>query len=312
MRFVAWTTAVVLGAIVVVRLLGELGLDDTWVTVPLLGAFPWVVATAAVVTTLVGIARMGGAQGVGRAGALLVLVTLAGVAIVVPRTVRAPQPDADGPLVTVAVVNARIGGADPTEIVTAVREQGVDLLAVVEGTVAFDDALRAAGIDALLTAADVGPAGAVHAVGNVVPQRDGFPRGDTPDVVWDHPAGERLLVTTLHAAAPIGDEGTRVWAEGVARTPPPDGPTTLVLGDFNATIDHATFRALLAQGWRDAAAEAGRGLAPTYDGLVDDSPALPMAIDHVLVPPHVAVVDVRTRDVAGTDHRMVIADLRLP
>ena len=42
------------------------------------------------------------------------------------------------------------------------------------------------------------------------------------------------------------------------------------------------------------------------------SPALPMAIDHVLVSRSIAVLDVRTHDIEGTDHRMLVADLRLP
>lgn len=312
MRSLAWATTVVLAGALLVRLLGAAGAPDTWLTTPLLGAFPWVVAATAGTTVLVGLAALAGGEGLQAPAAALLVVALVGVALLVPRTQSRPQPAATGQVLTVAVVNARIGGADPAEVVATAAAEDLDLLAVVEGTTDFDAALRAAGIDEHLPAADVGPAGAVHAVGSVVPQRPGFPAGDTPDVVWSPPGGGEVVVTTLHAAAPIGDAATRRWADGLARTPPPDDRVAIVLGDFNATVDHATFRGLLDQGWRDAALEAGEGLAVTYDGILDDSPALPMAIDHVLVTDSVEVLAVRTHDLTGTDHRMLVVDLRLP
>lgn len=312
MRTLAWVTSVALWAILLVRVAGAAGAPDTWVTAPLLGAFPWVVLAAVVAAVVAVTAALVGAEGLRAPAVTLVVAAAIGVVVLVPRATASTQPPADGATVTVAVVNARIGGADPAAVVRVARDEAVDLLAVVEGTPAFDLALRAAGIDTLLPADDVGPAGAVHAVGDVTPLRDGFPAGDTPDVLWSPPDAVDVVVTTLHATAPIGRVSTRSWADGIARTPPPENRVSIVLGDFNATVDHATFRSLLDQGWRDAAVEAGEGLSMTFDGLVDDAPALPMAIDHVLVSRSIAVLDVSTHDIEGTDHRMLVADLRLP
>ena len=52
----------------------------------------------------------------------------------------------------------------------------------------------------------------------------------------------------------------------------------------------------------------GRGLTPTFlaGGVV------PMTLDHVLVGPGVAVDAVTVVPIAGTDHRMVVASVRLP
>ena len=44
---------------------------------------------------------------------------------------------------------------------------------------------------------------------------------------------------------------------------PADG-RGILLGDFNASIDHAPFRGLLGRGWDDAAATVGKGLVPTW------------------------------------------------
>lgn len=313
-----WIALVVAVLAVAVRSAGAAGVEDSWLTTPVLGAFPWAVGLACLVLARLVIGLVAGSRGLAaRAATTIALLTVvASAPLIVPRMLAAPQPTVSGPVVTVAVINARIGAADPQVVTDLVEQEGVQLLAVLELTRSSDAALRAAGLTALLPATAVedvpAPHGGVYAVGELAPQRDGPPAGGTPDVRWRPTAGPEIQVTTAHAAAPVGPDATRRWRRGLARTPPAgDGPA-LVLADFNATLDHAAFRQLLDLGWRDAAAERGRGLAITYDGLVDSSPALPMAIDHVLVSPDVAVLDVRTADVPATDHRMLIARLRVP
>ena len=44
-----------------------------------------------------------------------------------------------------------------------------------------------------------------------------------------------------------------------SRRPRPDGPPRILAGDFNATLDHALLRRLLATGYVDAADRDGRG-----------------------------------------------------
>ena len=83
----------------------------------------------------------------------------------------------------------------------------------------------------------------------------------------------------------------------------------MLIGDFNATVDQPTMRALLDDGYTDAALARGRGWEPTWrpSGI---GPML--TIDHVLVDEATAVDDVSVHDVPGSDHRALVATLRLP
>ena len=50
----------------------------------------------------------------------------------------------------------------------------------------------------------------------------------------------------------------------------------------------------------------------TYDGLLNGSPGVPTALDHILVNQTIAVKRVHVYNVDGTDHRLLVADLSLP
>ena len=84
------------------------------------------------------------------------------------------------------------------------------------------------------------------------------------------------------------------------------GPA-IVGGDFNATYDHAQFRALLGR-FGDAAEQAGAGHLMTYP---TDKWGFPIVgVDHILVAGGTAT-DVRTLDLPGSDHRALIATVVL-
>lgn len=88
-----------------------------------------------------------------------------------------------------------------------------------------------------------------------------------------------------------------------------DGPLVMA-GDFNATRQHAPFRALMETRMRDAHLESGRGRATSWR---DGGRLPPLALlDHVLVSDGVAVEATAERDVPGSDHRAVVATIRLP
>lgn len=297
-----------------VRLAGTLGAPDHWVTIPLLGAFPWF-ATWALVVAVVCVVLWRRSRATWRTAVAALVVASMGLVLLVPRTVASTQPVATGEVVTVAAVNVRIGAADTDVVALLAIDLGVDLLAVVEATPMSSEALMAGPLGTALpihehATTDVG--GIVLAQGALTPLA-GLPHaGGTPDVLWTTPGGTEVAVTTVHASAPTGPTSTERWREGLARTPGPAAGPSLVLGDLNATVDHETFQSILATGWRDAAVEAGSGLAPTYDGLFDASPGLPMAIDHALVSPGIAVRSFAAHDVPGTDHRLIVTMLQLP
>jgi endonuclease/exonuclease/phosphatase family metal-dependent hydrolase len=136
-------------------------------------------------------------------------------------------------------------------------------------------------------------------------------RTDTWHDGWVVSMGDLVLVAT-HPQAPTEPD---LWRSDHAalldavQAREPD----LVLGDLNATIDHAPLRALADAGLRDAAEVANAGWQPTWpagDRWRVLLPVPPLAgIDHVLVGPRMAVVSVRTVDLPGSDHRGVVAEV---
>ncbi|MGI9023920.1 MAG: endonuclease/exonuclease/phosphatase family protein, partial [Acidimicrobiales bacterium] len=126
-------------------------------------------------------------------------------------------------------------------------------------------------------------------------------------VVGDH----RVRLYNVHTRAPFGPSGLAIWTAqlealgDVVRSEP--GPLVLV-GDFNAACGHRPFRSLLAAGVRDAHLARRRWWVTTWPSDMRLAP--PFArIDHVLVSPHVVVLDVGEGVGEGSDHRPVFADL---
>lgn len=122
----------------------------------------------------------------------------------------------------------------------------------------------------------------------------------------------RVRLYDIHTRAPTG-RGLGTWKAQLAElrrlVEEEDGPR-VVAGDLNATSGHHPYRELLGAGLRDAHVERGRWWAATWPRDRWWTP--PVArLDHILVSPEVAVVDVREGVGRGSDHRPVIADLAL-
>ena len=89
------------------------------------------------------------------------------------------------------------------------------------------------------------------------------------------------------------------------------GPAPVVVGgDFNATWDHVRFRGLRGLGYTDSVSGGGDGWVPTWP-VGGRIPAV-IGIDHVLARGAVAVGETSTVRVGATDHRGVLATVRLP
>ena len=78
-------------------------------------------------------------------------------------------------------------------------------------------------------------------------------------------------------------------------------------GDFNATLDHSPFRTGTA-GCGDAAEQAGAGLIGTWPAGWPRPAGT--QIDHVIATSDLTAESFEVHDVAGTDHRAVLARLR--
>ncbi|MFC6567067.1 endonuclease/exonuclease/phosphatase family protein [Actinoplanes utahensis] len=208
------------------------------------------------------------------------------------------------------------GGADPARIVRLVRDGDVAVLAVQEFTPQGEAALAVAGIGDLLPYRHLSPepeAGGSglysrHPMLAVSSRRNagGFQQASATI----QPAGAPAVqVVSVHPLAPAGPDMLAGWAADLRDQPPAggDGPLRILLGDFNATLDHAELRRLIGTGYRDA---ADAGLVPSrpardgFSGLV--------TIDHVLADERIGVRAAEVHTVTDSDHRAVLATLTLP
>ena len=126
------------------------------------------------------------------------------------------------------------------------------------------------------------------------------------------PGAPPVWLKAVHPSPPVSAVSAPGWQEALAALPGADarGDVEIMAGDFNATLDHSELRELLDRGWVDAADAVGEGFAWTWPAR--RRRALPLTIDHVLVDRRVRVEGVTVVRVPGSDHRAVIAQLRLP
>lgn len=295
------------------------GLDTGYPFVQLIAFTPYVAIAAVLPITVAALARRWWIAG----SALIVAVALA--ACVLPRMVAAPADAraADGVRVRLLSSNLRIGGADVEAIVALVREQRVDVLSLQEFTPDAQRALTAAGLDTLLPhqVTDPGPDANGSALYSRYPLRDDGSRrlADCPfkqaRATVAVPGAAPVAVESVHPCAPYAADATPLWSHALSSQPAADpaGPARILIGDFNATIDHVALRRLVATGYRDAAAVLGDAATPTWPYYGAPARFTPkVTIDHVLADRRIGVVAYSVFRVDHTDHRPILAELTLP
>lgn len=231
---------------------------------------------------------------------------------------------------TVMTCNVYKGAADAEGLVGLVRERGVQVLALQETTAEFVERLEAAGIDELLPYSERSSSDGVYGNGvwSAYPLADGasddigssasaMPAGTVALTLADGSTA-RVRFVSVHTCSPTAGYWG-LWKKsideiGVVRERlAADASTSYVLmGDFNATYDHAPFRELLGQGsgaeLHDATRECGQGLVGTWPA----DKAVPFAgIDHVVTSERAVATSVAAAKVEGTDHLALIATLAL-
>ena len=232
------------------------------------------------------------------------------------RVTKDAQPAASGPELTVMVANLHFGGADAAHVVDLVRRYDVDVLVFNELTPAAVVRLKAAGLERELPFNQRVPGEGSGGVGAYSRTQSGWDEDLLPpNRPWVPsklllPDGSGLHIEAMHAASPRRKTAD-LFADRdpFAEMPGPQtaGEPTIVAGDMNATLDNRRLRTLLARGYRDAAEQVGAGLSPTWSRSV-----VALTIDHILVPPGVAVRAVDVEPLPGSDHRAVIARVQLP
>jgi endonuclease/exonuclease/phosphatase (EEP) superfamily protein YafD len=319
----AWPLLAVLASLPVAVLSVFRALPAEWptVVVQLLAFTPWLVVPAAVALLFAVLGR----------SRLLVWLTavLAAVQLfwLFPLDHGRSNPDAGARTVqlTAMNINSEFGQADAAEIVRLVRENGVTLLTVQEHSQALEDRLAAAGLSALLPNRVSDPTD--DAAGSAVYSAHRIEAvGVVPDTPFQMPivrltvegtgVAAVLEVANVHALPPV-DVRIGQWRSdlaAVARLAARPG-NRLLIGDFNATYDHAEFRALLDGGpdgrkMVDVGTAAGMRLVPTWPMK---GPRLPgITIDHLVTSPGIAASGYAVRRVPGTDHAAVLATLSVP
>lgn len=304
---VPWATAAVL------RLTGS---ERRFPLVPALAFTPYIAASSVLPLAAALVARSRGAAVVAAASAAVLTTT-----VLRPTTVTPPAVRPQGPRLRVVSANMLHGRADPAALVALAAEHDADVLALMEVTPEAVSGLLGAGVADLLPAGHVVPAGDGQPPGaggalwtrlgirarTVAPGRFG-----QPTALLAVPGAPDVELTAVHTHPPTSSPAqVASWAEDLRLLPDPEpGVLRVLAGDFNATPDHAAFRRLLHRGWVDAAAATGQGRRATWWPMRVSHPRL--TLDHVLVDPRIAVDGLRVVHVPGTDHRALVADLRLP
>jgi endonuclease/exonuclease/phosphatase (EEP) superfamily protein YafD len=229
-----------------------------------------------------------------------------------PETSTAADPAAAGTL-RVMTVNAQYGQADAQSVVDLVESQHVEVLSVQELTPGFEEALVDAGLDDLLGHSITVPAENTPAGSGLWSSTPLTEEEQMSGTSFAMPSalvavgGTDVRVTVVHPYPPMPTEIATWRTELVDLAEQVQADTTpqIMAGDFNATYDHASFRELLGSRFSDASREWGAGPAVTWPegSLV---PAL-FALDHVVVENDMAVSDVVSMQVPGTDHRALMA-----
>lgn len=234
------------------------------------------------------------------------------LAWIAPLYVGTTPPAARGakPLV-VMNANMYFGKGDATTLVEAVRRHRVGLLVVEELTPELLERLQATGLLALLphSAGEAGAEGHGTMVFSSAPITDVHPVPTSLDS-WSMTV-DGLHVLAVHPAFAAPRDTWPADQATVLRTVRAEHPDLLV-GDLNATLDHAAVRSLEAAGLSDGAAQANAGWDPTWpaNGLFAIAGLRPpplVEIDHVMVGPRLVVRSFEDVGVRGTDHRAVVA-----
>jgi endonuclease/exonuclease/phosphatase (EEP) superfamily protein YafD len=254
------------------------------------------------------------------AAAVATLIALGFATAAVPRVLAdGDKGPSTGVELRVMTANVLFGGADADEIVALVRDNQIDVLAVQEFSERTQQSLKAAGLEQLLPFNQLAPEWG--ASGSGLYSRYGFAeqaarRNDggfqQAHAVVQVPGAGTIYVESVHPLAPASRDMVSGWSGDLGdQVPAAGGLPKILMGDFNATLDHKPLRDLIDTGYRDAADTVGKGWIGTW-GPYDGDPIPPVTIDHVLADDRIGVKDVQVHSVKDSDHRAVIAWLVIP
>lgn len=218
----------------------------------------------------------------------------------------------------VMTLNTKNGNADAEQIVSIVRDQHVEVLAMQEVSGSLIERLSAAGLDELLPSRVIGLAGAgdnggVNVIYTLAPMRNASESilpltGSAVPACTITAGSHEVRLVSAHPTSPkTGTLG--FWNESLTNlgTLRRYSDEYLIMGDFNSTWDHSRYRKMLGDTLVDASEQAGEGFRMTYPSEPHYAmvPVPPMIeIDHIVYSKNsgMSVGDLETVNVQGSDH----------
>ena len=290
-----------------------LGIDDRRTIAAFQALTPWVLVWAAPLAVAATLARR-------HALALTTLAPLFTLLVLSAPIVfhSAPPAAASGsPSLTIAYSNVLYSNTTPDAAAATLLAQDTDVLVLVEFAAPVRDALLAAVPDGdypFREEAVDGGAGSIavwsrHPItAGGVAQEDGWPIIDvTLDV-----EGSTFRVIGVHPHPPTFD--APAWRRHLAQIGDRFAVSTMptaVVGDFNGSRWHPSFRALLDRGLTDAHEALGRGWTvswPMDEGLL---PPTFVRIDHALYGDGLTPTALHDLEVPGSDHKGFVVTFAL-
>ncbi|WP_288439816.1 endonuclease/exonuclease/phosphatase family protein [uncultured Bifidobacterium sp.] len=328
----SWVVTFGVIAVMVLRMMPN-GLDGKRY-IPLIVAFvPWMAVLSAAILLISLISRRRVlavisalcllTQLVWHAGFLYPRVSLSSAARMAVTSATASVDDRYARLMT---LNTRNGQADAAQIVQTVREQHVEVLALQELNSSMISRLNEAGIRELLPYSVVASTsssdnGGVNGLWSAAPMSERT--GDLiPIEASSIPAasidfdGTVIRFGSVHPFSPRpSNQG--LWDRGLGSISQlrEDDHTFVLMGDFNATWDHASFRYLLGGRFVDAGENAGEWFHMTYPSNKKLFGVIPIPaaveIDHIVHDRGVVVGDLDAVTIAGSDHKALLGTLEV-
>lgn len=245
--------------------------------------------------------------------ALAVILLGVGIWTQTPLLTAADKPD--GERITVVQANITLGKGDVDDLVATVRSAGAEILTVEEITPEALARLEQTTLKSMLPYEFVLPdeGGVGTGIFSRFPLRDtaelnGFGLNNVRAEV-DLPGAPSTTIFAVHPIPPYPYDPSR-WVDEMKRLRETIHSTTtdrvIVSGDFNSTWDHAQYRALLENGFRDSTEQSGGRWKMTYPADRTFPPVI--AIDHVISRGFTAV-DLNTFGIGNGDHRGLVVSL---
>ncbi|KFI69679.1 endonuclease/exonuclease/phosphatase family protein [Bifidobacterium merycicum] len=233
----------------------------------------------------------------------------------------------------VMTVNCRHGRADADAIVREVRRRHIDVLATQETTAELISRLHEAGLGSVLP---------YHQSGDDKPTDNGgfnmlfsrfapvsstasaieIPAADVPSMTLNLlPSPDtgtdgvhHVTFASAHPKSPM--RGCPEWSKGirslgaVAKLATGNDPQgiVVVMGDLNSSIEHPSFRTLLASGFSDASRTQATHRVITFPSWLKWPH---IELDHILFTPGLRPSNVESFIIPGTDHYALTATLTL-